>query len=52
MFLGGLLIGFIIGITVIAVIACVMAAGDSEKIDKKNNRRKIKWIEWQTKSYF
>lgn len=35
MFLGGLLIGFIIGITVIAVIACVMAAGDSEKIDNK-----------------
>ena len=29
MFLGGLLIGFIIGITVIAVIACVMAAGDT-----------------------
>jgi hypothetical protein len=33
MFLGGFLIGFIIGINVIAVIACVMAAGDSEKID-------------------
>ena len=29
MFLGGLLIGFIIGIDVIAVIACVMAAGDT-----------------------
>ena len=30
MFLGGFLIGFIIGITVIAAIACVMAAGDKE----------------------
>lgn len=35
MFLGGLLIGFIIGIDVIAAIACVMAAGDSEKIDNR-----------------
>ena len=35
MFLGGLLIGFIIGITVIAAIACMMAAGNSEKIDNK-----------------
>lgn len=31
MFLGRFLIGFIIGITVIAAIACVMAAGDSVK---------------------
>jgi hypothetical protein len=31
MFLGGFLIGFIIGITVIAAIACIVAAGDSEK---------------------
>ena len=35
MFLGGFLIGFIICINVIAVIACVMAAGDSEKIDNR-----------------
>ena len=35
MFLGGLLIGFIIGINVIAAIACVMAAEDSEKIDNR-----------------
>lgn len=33
MFLGGFLIGFIIGITVIAAIACVMAAGDKEDKD-------------------
>lgn len=35
MFLGGFLIGFIIGITVIAAIACVMATGDLGKIEKK-----------------
>ncbi len=35
MFLGGFLIGFISGITVIAAIACAVAAGDSEKIDNK-----------------
>ena len=35
MFVFGMIVGFIIGITVIAVIACVMAAGDSEKIDNK-----------------
>lgn len=34
-FVFGMIVGFIIGITVIAVIACVMAAGDSEKIDNK-----------------
>lgn len=33
MFLDGFLIGFIIGITVIAAIACIVAAGDSEKKD-------------------
>ena len=33
MFLGGFLIGFIIGITVIAAIACVMATGDKENKD-------------------
>lgn len=33
MFLGGFLIGFIIGITVIAAIAYVMAAGDKEDKD-------------------
>ena len=35
MFLGGFLIGFISGITVIAAIACAVAAGDSEKIDNR-----------------
>lgn len=34
-FVFGMIVGFIIGITVIAVIACVMAAGDSKKIDNK-----------------
>lgn len=34
-FVFGMIVGFIIGITVIAAIACVMAAGDSEKIDNK-----------------
>lgn len=34
-FVFGMIVGFIIGINVIAVIACVMAAGDSEKIDNK-----------------
>lgn len=34
-FVLGMIVGFIIGITVIAAIACVMAAGDSEKIDNK-----------------
>lgn len=37
MFLGGLLIGFIIGITVIAVIACVMAAGGDSSGQPKSN---------------
>lgn len=37
-FVFGMIVGFIIGITVIAVIACVMATGDSEKIDNKNKR--------------
>lgn len=34
-FVLGMIVGFIIGITVIAAVACVMAAGDSEKIDNK-----------------
>lgn len=34
-FVLGMIVGFIIGITVIAAIACVMAAGDSEKIDNR-----------------
>lgn len=34
-FVFGMIVGFIIGINVIAVIACVMAAGNSEKIDNK-----------------
>ena len=34
-FVFGMIVGFIIGIDVIAVIACVMAAGDSKKIDNK-----------------
>lgn len=34
-FVIGMIVGFIIGITVIAAIACVMAAGDSEKIDNR-----------------
>lgn len=34
-FVFGMIVGFIIGITVIAAIACVMATGDSEKIDNK-----------------
>lgn len=34
-FVLGMIVGFIIGITVIAAIACVMAAGNSEKIDNK-----------------
>lgn len=33
MFVFGMIVGFIIGITVIAVIACVMAAGDKEDKD-------------------
>lgn len=34
-FVLGMIVGFIIGITVIAAIACIVAAGDSEKIDNK-----------------
>lgn len=34
MFLAGLLIGWIIGIITIVAVACILAAGDSEKIDK------------------
>lgn len=32
-FVFGMIVGFIIGITVIAAIACVMAAGDKEDKD-------------------
>lgn len=32
-FVLGMIVGFIIGITVIAAIACVMAAGDKEDKD-------------------
>ncbi len=35
MFLAGLLIGWIIGIITIVAVACIVAAGDSEKIDNK-----------------
>lgn len=34
-FVLGMIVGFIIGINVIAVIACVMAAGDSKKLITK-----------------
>lgn len=32
-FVLGMIVGFIIGITVIAAVACVMAAGDKEDKD-------------------
>lgn len=32
-FVFGMIVGFIIGITVIAAVACVMAAGDKEDKD-------------------
>ena len=35
MFLAGLLIGWIIGIITIVAVACIVAEGDSEKIDNK-----------------
>lgn len=35
MFLAGLLIGWIIGIITIVAVACIVTAGDSEKIDNK-----------------
>ena len=38
MFLAGLIIGWIIGIITIVAVACIVAAGDSEKMITKNKR--------------